>query len=99
MYYTVTISGVTGYANCIVSKALGAFHTYFYITDDGGSLVAREFVLNFGDEEETTGIISIENGKSKGENEAGAIYDLQGRKVENMVKGLYIVNGKKVVVE
>ncbi|MBQ3806223.1 MAG: hypothetical protein II844_10545 [Prevotella sp.] len=80
-------------------KALGAFRAYFYITDDGGSLAAREFVLNFGDEEEATGIISIENGKSKGENEAGAIYDLQGRKVENMVKGLYIVNGKKVVVE
>ena len=80
-------------------KALGAFRAYFYITDDGGSAAARQFVLNFGDEEEATGIISIENGKSKGENEAGAIYDLQGRKVENMVKGLYIVNGKKVVVE
>ena len=26
-----------------------------------------------------------------------AIYDLQGRKVQRMVKGVYIVNGKKVV--
>lgn len=29
----------------------------------------------------------------------GAIYDLQGRKVNNPTKGLYIVNGKKVVVK
>ena len=27
------------------------------------------------------------------------IYDLQGRKVENPTKGLYIVNGKKVVIK
>ena len=27
------------------------------------------------------------------------IYDLQGRRVESMTKGIYIVNGKKVVVE
>ncbi len=30
---------------------------------------------------------------------SGAIYDLQGRKVANPSKGLYIVNGKKVVIK
>ena len=30
---------------------------------------------------------------------AGAIYDLQGRRVENSAKGLYIVNGRKVVIK
>ena len=29
----------------------------------------------------------------------GIIYDLQGRKVENLSKGIYIVNGKKVLVK
>jgi hypothetical protein len=35
------------------------------------------------------------------DNEAGAIYDLSGRKVANgqLKKGLYIKNGKKVVVK
>jgi hypothetical protein len=28
-----------------------------------------------------------------------AIYDLQGRRVSNPTKGLYIVNGKKVIVK
>lgn len=29
----------------------------------------------------------------------GEVYDLQGRKVDNPVKGLYIVNGKKVLIK
>ncbi len=27
------------------------------------------------------------------------IYDLQGRRVENPTKGIYIVNGRKVVIK
>ena len=47
-----------------------------------------------GDESgETTG---IENSELKIEN-SDVIYDLQGRRVEKMEKGVYIVNGKKVV--
>jgi uncharacterized repeat protein (TIGR02543 family) len=52
-----------------------------------------------GSDGETTGIISIENEKLKIENEAGAYYDLQGRKVAQPTKGLYIVNGKKLFVK
>ena len=77
-------------------KALGAFRAYF---DIPSSKPAREFVLNFGDDESTTGIISIDNGQWTIDNLADAIYDLQGRRVENPKKGLYIVNGKKVVVK
>ena len=47
----------------------------------------------FGDD--ATGISQIENGKLKIEN----YYDLQGRKVSKPGKGLYIVNGKKVVIK
>jgi hypothetical protein len=41
-----------------------------------------------------TGIKQIETVK-----EDGNAYDLQGRRVENPTKGLYIVNGKKVMVK
>ena len=45
------------------------------------------------DDEESTGIESVElNGEL-------VIYDLAGRRVEKMEKGIYIVNGRKVVVK
>ena len=43
---------------------------------------------------ETTGIKSMNNVQSVMDNE---VYNLQGQRVQNAVKGLYIVNGKKVV--
>ena len=42
------------------------------------------------------GTTQIENSKLKIENSA-IIYDLAGRRVEKMEKGIYIVNGKKVI--
>ena len=42
-----------------------------------------------------SGISSIESAPSAGE----TIYDLQGRKVNKAGKGLYIINGKKVIVK
>ena len=49
--------------------------------------------LNFGDE--TTGIKTIDNSQFTIDN----VYDLQGRRVAQPTKGLYIVNGKKVVIK
>lgn len=52
----------------------------------------RFFVFNFGDDTETA-IEGIE-----AENTADAVvYDLAGRRVQKAQKGLYIVNGKKVI--
>ena len=48
--------------------------------------------LNFGDD--TTGIKAIDNSQLTIDN----VYDLQGRRVTQPTKGLYIVNGKKVIV-
>lgn len=53
------------------------------------SQAATARVLLFDDEEETTGITSI-----KSEN-SNIYFDLQGRRVAQPTKGLYIVNGKK----
>lgn len=53
------------------------------------SQAATARVLLFDDEEETTGITSV-----KSEN-SNVYFDLQGRRVAQPTKGLYIVNGKK----
>jgi len=80
---------------------IGAFRAYFKLGEDGGAS-AREitdFNISFGDEE-TQGIISIENGKMKIENEAGAWYTVDGVRLDGKPtkKGLYIHGGKKVVI-
>jgi len=46
-------------------------------------------------DDETTGLKSIENGELKIDN----YYDLNGRRVLYPTKGIYIVNGKKIVIK
>ena len=52
---------------------------------------ARFYVFDFGTE---TAIENIEGAESAND---AVIYDLAGRRVQNAQKGLYIVNGKKVI--
>ena len=52
-----------------------------------------EFLLGNGYIDDVTGI----NGVNAGAASEGAIYDLQGRRVNNATKGVYIINGKKVI--
>ena len=76
--------------------SLGACRAYFELSD-GAS--ASEFVLNFGDE--TTGIRPNRPSPDPSLNNGGEWYDLSGRKLTQKPtqKGVYIVNGKKVVVK
>jgi hypothetical protein len=53
---------------------------------------ARAIYFSFDDDTET-GIWETENGEVKTEN----CYDLSGRRVEKLQKGVYIVNGKKIL--
>ncbi len=55
---------------------------------------ARELTFVF--EGETTGIRGIENSELRNEK---SFFDLQGRKVAQPKKGLYIMNGKKVIMK
>ena len=55
---------------------------------------APQLMLSFNDVF-TTGINKVQGDGFK----ANGYYDLQGRKVSNPTKGLYIVNGKKVVIK
>ena len=59
---------------------------------DVSSASARALSIVF--EDETTGISQIENGKFGMEN---SVYNLRGQRVAQPTKGLYIVNGKKVM--
>lgn len=69
-------------------KTLAANKAYLNIAPSA----TRYFVFNFGDDTETA-IEGIE-----AENTADAVvYDLAGRRVQKAQKGLYIVNGKKVI--
>ncbi len=74
---------------------LGAGRVYLNVTSQGGSN-AREFV-GFPEEDEngTTAIQDIESTEPI----TGPFYDLQGRRVDNPTKGIYIVNGKKIVIK
>ena len=54
--------------------------------------------IGFGDDNETTDITMVQ-GEGFMVNGSDNYYDLQGRRVAQPTKGLYIVNGKKVVIK
>ena len=84
-----------GYAK--TDRTLGAFRAYFEVP---ATASVRSFVLNFGDDAETTtGIITITNFTN--DSNSGAWYMLDGRRLSGKPtkNGLYIVNGRKVVVK
>ena len=73
-------------------KANRAYLSTSYNVTAAGARDYMEIVF----EDEPTAIRGIENGELRMEN---SFYDLQGRKVAQPTKGLYIVNGKKVNVK
>ena len=74
----------------------------FYLVEEGSAITAGKAYLSvpqfigFGDDNETTGIQTVANSQQSA---ANSYYDLQGRRVAQPTKGLYIVNGKKVVIK
>lgn len=71
------------------SSTMKAFRAYFELTSGAGARI----VVN----DETTGIREVIDLTSNGDN----VYDLSGRKIDtsHQVKGLYIKNGKKVIIK
>ena len=80
-----------GFYKLSASGTIGAHKAY--LTYDGSS--ARAF-FSFDEDSETTSISEIETMRNVG-NET--FYNLNGQKVANPTKGLYIVNGKKVIIK
>jgi hypothetical protein len=105
---TISISPIDGeYTNFILAN--GSHGINFYTLSEAGNIAggkaylhiptselpsnARSFKFDFG--EDISGINSNLNMPSVD----AAFYDLQGRKVNQPSKGLYIVNGKKVILK
>lgn len=82
------------YPNGKGEASLGAFRAYFEL---GEGVSLANYSLNFGDDE-TTGIRSIDGGVQI---PTDGWYTLDGRKLNGMPlqKGVYINNGRKVVVK
>ena len=57
---------------------------------------ASQSIELYFDEDETTGISIINNSQPTDD---GMYYDLQGRRVSHPTKGVYILNGKKIIVK
>ena len=78
-----------------------AFTAGVELTDNGDGtwtlteMPSFDIELEVEYEDETTAIISIKNGQV----DSVTYYDLQGRRVAQPTKGVFIVNGKKVVVK
>ena len=79
---------------------IGAQRAYFKIGDDGALLARRltAFNIDFGDDE-TTGIISTTNYTN--DTNSDAWFTLDGRKFSGKpsVKGVYVNNGRKVIIK
>lgn len=80
---------------------LNAFRAYFKMGEDGAALAReiKEFNIHF--EDESTGIVSVHSSQFIVHSEADAWYTLDGRKLQGnpTMKGIYIVNGRKVVIK
>lgn len=66
-----------------------------YFEAPSGGQGARSFSIVFND----GGYAAAIEGVSPAERSADSVFDLQGRRVEKPVKGIYVVNGKKVVIK
>ena len=97
---------VTGNGSTIYVLANGNNGVGFYLVKNGSAITAgkaylsvsagaRQFI-GFGEDNETTGIQTVANSQQSA---ANSYYDLQGRRVAQPTKGLYVVNGKKVVIK
>ena len=92
IYALDNLNDVVGFYRVHDGVTIPAGKAYLVISDGSA---AREFI-GFGDDNDKTGIQTIDNGKLTNDN---AYYDLQGRRVAQPTKGLYIVNGKKVIIK
>ena len=77
-----------------VARTLKGCRAYFQF---GGNNAARNIVLDFGDATGVTPLMFAEGEEVEGV----AWYDLAGRKLDKQPtkKGLYIFNGKKIVIK
>ena len=79
--------------------SINAFRAYFHVNLSGSANGVRAYVLYFGDDEDTTGVVDVRCKMEDGRNDGW--YDLSGRKLDGKptLKGIYINHGHKVVIK
>ena len=75
---------------------IGACRAYFELRNGLTAASITNARLAFDDEEETTSMVDVRGKMADGRSD---IYNLNGQKVLNPTKGLYIVNGRKVIIK
>ena len=100
-----TATAITNPGNAYVLNYKAATGAGFYKLSASGTIGANKAYLTysgslapefFGFDGNTTSINEV---RGKMEDVSGEYYDLQGRRVSQPTKGLYIVNGKKVIIK
>lgn len=89
-YYLSNGTGGLGFYQVNSSLNLGAHSAILQIPT---SLLAQARKINFVFDDEATGIESLKN-----DSENNLYFDLQGRRVNRPTKGIYIVNGNKMII-
>ena len=95
-YVLMNVSNVVGFYKTDTTKGFTVGANTAYIKSDKG--LSRMFIGFDDDEVETTGISATLNENGKMINDK-FIYNLNGQRVKNASKGLFIKNGKKFVVK
>lgn len=92
--YVLTVhNGLLVFAETNSKQAqVDAAHAYL---DISSSNARQHLIISFDDNEGTTGIDAVESN----EQISDVIYNLRGQRVQNLNKGVYIVNGKKMVIK
>ena len=100
-FYVLGMTTVAGEQHFGFHKYTGATmaaRKAFVLINGSNAALARSLTMVFDD---ATGIISIDNGKLTIDNEAGAWYTLDGRRLQGKPakSGIYVNNGRKVAIK
>ena len=75
------------------SASIKAYHAYFELAEDSPVKNISLYVIDGGSTPTQIGLVQMAEGSDK------SVYNLSGQRVQKAQKGIYIVNGKKVVVK
>ncbi len=76
-----------------------ATRAYFTYTSGSGISMAREFVMDFGEGEQTTTYIDNITVEDNHESQVEGIFNLNGQRLNAPQKGINIINGRKVLIK
>lgn len=80
-------------------KSMWVYATRAYFTYTESIAMAREFVMDFGEGEQTTTYIDNITVEDNRESQVEGIFNLNGQRLDAPQKGINIINGRKVVIK